>query len=35
MTTLEKMGQNAKQAARVLLTAGELKNKALLSIADT
>lgn len=34
MTTLEKMGQNAKQAARVLLTAGELKNKALLSIAD-
>ena len=34
MTTLEQMGQNAKQAARVLLTAGELKNKALLSIAD-
>lgn len=34
MTTLEIMGQNAKQAARVLLTAGELKNKALLAIAD-
>ena len=34
MTTLEQMGQNAKQAARFLLTAGELKNKALLSIAD-
>ena len=34
MTTLEQMGQNAKQAARFLLTAGELKNKALLLIAD-
>lgn len=34
MTTLEQMGQNAKQAARFLLTAGELKNKALLAIAD-
>ena len=34
MTTLEIMAQNAKQAARVLLTAGELKNKALLAIAD-
>ena len=34
MTTLEQMGQYAKQAARFLLTAGELKNKALLSIAD-
>ncbi|MBQ5565276.1 MAG: aldehyde dehydrogenase family protein, partial [Clostridia bacterium] len=34
MTTLEQMGQNAKQAARFLLTAGELKNKALLEIAD-
>ena len=29
MTTLEQMGQNAKQATRFLLTAGELKNKAL------
>ena len=28
------MGQNAKAAARFLLTAGELKNKALLAIAD-
>ena len=34
MTVLEQMGQNAKQASRFLLTAGELKNKALLSIAD-
>ncbi len=34
MNTLENMGANAKQAARVLLTAGELKNKALLAIAD-
>lgn len=34
MTVMEQMGQNAKQAARVLLTAGELKNKALLEIAD-
>ena len=34
MNTLEIMGANAKQAARVLLTAGELKNKALLAIAD-
>ena len=28
------MGKNAKEAARFLLTAGELKNKALLAIAD-
>ena len=28
------MGQNAKAAARFLLTAGELKNKALYAIAD-
>ena len=34
MNTLEIIGANAKQAARVLLTAGELKNKALLAIAD-
>ena len=34
MTELEKLGANAKAAARVLLTAGELKNKALLSVAD-
>lgn len=34
MTVLEEMGKNAKQAARFLLTAGELKNKALLEIAD-
>lgn len=34
MTVLEQMGQKAKQAARFLLTAGELKNKALLEIAD-
>lgn len=34
MTLLEQMGQKAKQAARFLLTAGELKNKALLEIAD-
>ena len=34
MTVLEQMGQNAKQASRFLLTAGQLKNKALLSIAD-
>lgn len=34
MTVMEQMGQNAKQAARVLLTAGELKNTALLEIAD-
>ena len=34
MTTLEQMGENAKAAARVLLTAGELKNKALIAIAD-
>ena len=35
MTTMEIMGANAKAAARVLLTAGDLKNKALLAIADT
>ena len=35
MTTMETMGANAKAAARVLLTAGDLKNKALLAIADT
>lgn len=34
MTALEEMGQKAKQAARFLLTAGELKNKALLEIAN-
>ncbi len=34
MTTMEIMGANAKAAARVLLTAGDLKNKALLAIAD-
>lgn len=34
MTTMEIMGANAKQAARFLLTAGDLKNKALLTIAD-
>ncbi len=34
MTELEKIGANAKTAARILLTAGELKNKALLSVAD-
>ncbi len=34
MTVLEQMGVNAKAAARTLLTAGELKNKALLAIAD-
>ncbi len=34
MTTMEIMGANAKQAARFLLTAGDLKNKALLAIAD-
>lgn len=34
MTVLEQMGEKAKRAARFLLTAGELKNKALLSIAD-
>ncbi|MBQ1546385.1 MAG: glutamate-5-semialdehyde dehydrogenase [Clostridia bacterium] len=34
MSMLDQMGQNAKAAARVLLTAGELKNKALLAIAD-
>lgn len=34
MTAIEQMGQKAKQAARFLLTAGELKNKALLEIAD-
>ncbi len=31
---LEQIGQNAKAAARFLLTAGELKNKALYAIAD-
>ncbi len=34
MSMLEQMGQNAKAAARFLLTAGDLKNKALLAIAD-
>ncbi len=34
MTTIETMGANAKKAARALLTAGDLKNKALLAIAD-
>lgn len=34
MSMLEQMGQNAKAAARALLTAGELKNKALFAIAD-
>lgn len=34
MTALEEMGKKAKQAARFLLTAGELKNKALLEIAN-
>lgn len=34
MSMLDQMGQNAKAAARTLLTAGELKNKALLAIAD-
>lgn len=34
MSVLEQMGINAKAAARTLLTAGELKNKALLAIAD-
>lgn len=34
MTVIEEMGSKAKKAARVLLTAGELKNKALLEIAD-
>lgn len=34
MTTLEMMGKKAKEVARVLATAGALKDKALLSIAD-
>ena len=34
MSMLDQIGQNAKSAARVLLTAGELKNKALYAIAD-
>lgn len=34
MTNLEQIGAKAKAAARTLLTAGELKNKALLAIAD-
>lgn len=34
MTTLEIMGQKAKEVARTLATAGALKDKALLSIAD-
>ena len=34
MAALEQMGQNAKAAARFLLTAGELKDKALHAIAD-
>lgn len=34
MTTLEMMGKKAKEVARTLATAGALKDKALLSIAD-
>lgn len=34
MTTIETMGKKAKEVARVLATAGALKDKALLSIAD-
>lgn len=34
MTTLEMMGKKAKEVARTLSTAGALKDKALLSIAD-
>ena len=34
MTVIESMGKNAKQAARTLLNAGSLKNKALNAIAD-
>lgn len=34
MTTIETMGKKAKEVARVLATAGSLKDKALLSIAD-
>ena len=34
MTTIESMGKKAKEVARVLATAGSLKDKALLSIAD-
>jgi glutamate-5-semialdehyde dehydrogenase len=34
MTVLEQMGKNAKSAERVLASAGALKNKALLSMAD-
>ena len=34
MTVLENMGKNAKEAARFLLTAGNLKNKGLTAIAD-
>lgn len=34
MTTIESMGKKAKEVARVLATAGALKDKALISIAD-
>lgn len=34
MTALEQMGQNAKKAARILATAGAVKNSALLAMAD-
>ena len=34
MTVIESMGKKAKEVARVLATAGALKDKALLSIAD-
>ncbi len=34
MTTIEMMGKKAKEVARVLATAGALKDKALISIAD-
>ena len=34
MTTIETMGKKAKEVARVLATAGALKDKALISIAD-
>ncbi|MBR3988260.1 MAG: glutamate-5-semialdehyde dehydrogenase [Clostridia bacterium] len=34
MTTIETMGKKAKEVARILATAGALKDKALISIAD-
>lgn len=34
MTVIENMGKNAKEASRVLVNAGAVKNKALLAIAD-